>query len=388
MEWNDDCPPPKQTFIRSPRPFLGIDLGTTSSLAGLWQNNKVVFIPSDREDKTFPSCITFANTRSSFLGRTTTKTKQNDTVTEVKRLIGRKFDDPTLQKNLPTWPFEVIRKERGHHPRIKIQGKILTPEEISSMVLKKIKKAAENFLGDEIKDVVISVPASFNVSQRQATKDAGILAGFNVLRLITEPIAAAISYCLNHHHVQEKEILVFDLGGGTCDATLLVLEDDIIEMKYTAGNTWLGGVDFDNRLVKYFIDEIKIKYDKDISGDTRAIYRLKMACEKAKIELSTNLDARVSVDSICDGIDFDSIITREKFEELNLDLFLACLEPIRSILQYSKTDRIEVEEVILVGGSTRIPKIQEILQDFFKGKEIKKLTDIDGAVAYLSLIHI
>jgi L1 cell adhesion molecule like protein len=310
----------------------------------------------------------------------------SNTVFDAKRLIGRKFNDPAVQSDMKHWPFKVLAKE-GDKPYIQVEYKGETkdfaPEEISSMVLIKMGETAEAYLGTKIKDVVITVPAYFNDSQRQATKDAGSIAGMNVKRIINEPTAAAIAYGLDKGVSKtEKNVLIFDLGGGTFDVSLLTIEEGIFEVKATAGDTHLGGEDFDNRMVNHFITEFKRKHKKDISSNARAVRRLRTSCERAKRTLSSSAQASIEIDSLFEGIDFYTSITRARFEELNMDLFRGCIEPVDKVLRDSKLSKGQIHEIVLVGGSTRIPKVQQLLQEYFNGKELNKSINPDEAVAY------
>lgn len=313
-----------------------------------------------------------------------------NTVFDAKRLIGRKFDDPTVQSDVKMWPF-IVKPGPADKPMIHVQykgeEKEFSAEEISSMILVKMKETAEAFLGKDVKNAVVTVPAYFNDSQRQATKDAGAIAGLNVLRIINEPTAAAIAYGLDKKASagkSEKNVLIFDLGGGTFDVSLLTIEEGIFEVKSTAGDTHLGGEDFDHRLVQHFCAEFKRKHKKDIleSNNARAIRRLRTACERAKRTLSSTAQTSVEIDSLFEGIDFYTSITRARFEELNMDLFRKCMDPVEKCLKDAKIDKGQVDEIVLVGGSTRIPKIQQLLTDFFNGKELNKSINPDEAVAY------
>ena len=309
----------------------------------------------------------------------------NNTVFDAKRLIGRRYDDSTVQSDMKHWPFKVVSE--GGKPKIQVEYKGETkrffPEEISSMVLIKMKETAEAYLGQTVTDAVITVPAYFNDSQRQATKDAGVIAGLNVLRIINEPTAAAIAYGLDKKaDKREQNILIFDLGGGTFDVSILVIDGGIFEVKATAGDTHLGGEDFDNRMVNHFVQEFQRKYKKDLTQNKRAIRRLQTACERAKRTLSSSTQASIEIDSLFDGQDFYSSITRARFEELCADLFRSTIEPVEKALRDAKLDKGRIDEIVLVGGSTRIPKIQKLLQDFFNGKELNKSINPDEAVAY------
>ena len=309
-----------------------------------------------------------------------------NTVFDAKRLMGRKFEDSAVQGDMKHWPFKVISESKKPKLQVdyKCETKTFTPEEISSMILTKMKETAEAYLGQTVTDAVVTVPAYFNDSQRQATKDAGVIAGLNVLRIINEPTAAAIAYGLEKKGKggQEKNVLIFDLGGGTFDVSILSIEDGIFEVKATAGDTHLGGEDFDNRMVDHFVKEFQRKHKKDLTANKRALRRLRTACERAKRTLSASAQASIEIDSLYEGIDFYTTITRARFEELCADLFRGTLEPVEKALRDSKMDKSSIHEIVLVGGSTRIPKIQKLLQDFFNGKELNKSINPDEAVAY------
>ena len=311
----------------------------------------------------------------------------NNTIFDAKRLIGRNFDDETVQKDLKLWPFKVVKESSGK-PKLEVEfkceNKTFTPEEISAMILTKMKETAEAHLGHSVRDAVVTVPAYFNDSQRQATKDAGVIAGLNVLRIINEPTAAAIAYGLDKKKSQNKEsnVLIFDLGGGTFDVSILSIDDGIFEVNATAGDTHLGGEDFDNRLVDHFMKEFQRKHKKDISHNKRAIRRLRTACERAKRTLSASAQASVEIDSLYEGVDFYTSITRARFEELCGDLFKGTLDPVEKALRDAKMDKSSIDDIVLVGGSTRIPKIQKLLSDFFNGKDLNKSINPDEAVAY------
>jgi len=308
----------------------------------------------------------------------------HNTVFDAKRLIGRRFADAEVQADMKHWPFKVVDKDGKPTISVEYKGeqKTFTPEEISSMVLTKMRETAEAYLGEPTKNAVITVPAYFNDSQRQATKDAGLIAGLNVLRIINEPTAAAIAYGLDKKTVGEKNILIFDLGGGTFDVSLLTIEEGIFEVKATAGDTHLGGEDFDNRLVNHFVQEFKRKHKKDVSTNARALRRLRTACERAKRTLSSSAQTSIEIDSLFEGIDFYTSITRARFEELCQDLFRSTMDPVEKVLRDSKMDKSSVDEIVLVGGSTRIPRIQKLVSDFFNGKEPNKSINPDEAVAY------
>merc|ERR1712224_1186747 len=354
-------------------PAVGIDLGTTYSCVGIWQNDRVEIIANDQGNRTTPSFVAFTETERMIGDAAKNQAAMNpkNTVFDAKRLIGRKFSDSSTQSDLKHFPFKVIAKE-GDRPCIVVEykgeEKAFFPEEISAMVLTKMKEIAEAYLGVDVPNAVVTVPAYFNDSQRASTKDAGSICGLNVLRIINEPTAAAIAYGLDKQSSSERNVLIFDLGGGTFDVSLLTIEEGIFEVKATAGDTHLGGEDFDNRLVKHFAAEFKRKHKADISGNPRALRRLRTACERAKRTLSAASQTTIEIDSLFEGIDFYTSITRARFEELNMDLFRKCMEPVEQVLTDSKMDKRTVHEVVLVGGSTRIPKVQQLLSDFFNGK--------------------
>ena len=311
-------------------------------------------------------------------------------ISDAKRLIGRRFEDATVQSDMKHWPFDVINDGGKLKVQVEFKGekKTFAPEEVSSMILVKMKETAEAYLGSPVSNAVITVPAYFNDSQRQATKDAGVIAGLNVLRIINEPPAAAIAYGLDKKTFGEQNVLIFDLGGGTFDVLILTIKDGIFEVKSTAGDTHLGGEDFDNRLVNHFVQEFKRKYKKDIAVNKRALRRLRTACERAKRTLSSSTQASIEIDSLFEGIDFYTSITRACSEELCADLFRGTLEPVEKSLRDAKMDKGSVHEIVLVGGSTRIPKIQKLLQDFFNDKEFNKSINPDEAVAYGAAVQV
>jgi len=365
---------------------VGIDLGTTYSCVGVWQNDRVEIIANDQGNRTTPSYVAFNDTERLIGDAAKNQVAMNatNTVFDAKRLIGRKFSDETVKADMKHWPFTVI-SGAGGKPTIQVtfKGEVKTfaPEEISSMVLTKMKEIAEAYIGKEVKNAVVTVPAYFNDGQRQATKDAASIAGLNCLRIINEPTAAAIAYGLDKKG-EEKNVLIFDLGGGTFDVSLLTIEEGIFEVKATAGDTHLGGEDFDNRMVDYFVQEFKRKFKKDLHENQRALRRLRTACERAKRTLSSPTQAHVEIDSLFEGVDFNSTITRARFEDMNMDYFRKCMEPVEKVMRDSKVSKAQVHEVVLVGGSTRIPKVQSMLSDFFGGKEPCKSINPDEAVAF------
>jgi len=365
---------------------VGIDLGTTYSCVGVWQNDRVEIIANDQGNRTTPSYVAFTETERLIGDAAKSQAAMNadNTVFDAKRLIGRKFTDAAVQSDMKHWPFSVIAGPGGT-PIIKVEykgeEKKFKAEEISSMVLTKMKDIAEAYLGKEVKNAVVTVPAYFNDSQRQATKDAGSISGLNVLRIINEPTAAAIAYGLDKKG-DEKNVLIFDLGGGTFDVSLLTIEEGIFEVKSTAGDTHLGGEDFDNRMVDYFLADFKKRYKKDMSGNQRSLRRLRTACERAKRTLSSSTQAHLEIDSLFDGVDFNATITRARFEDLNMDYFKKCMDPCEKVLRDAKIAKAGVDEIVLVGGSTRIPKIQSLLSEFFNGKELCKSINPDEAVAF------
>jgi len=365
---------------------VGIDLGTTYSCVGVWQNDRVEIIANDQGNRTTPSYVAFNDTERLIGDAAKNQVAMNpsNTVFDAKRLIGRKFSDPAVQSDMTHWPFKV---EAGpsDKPQIRVvykgEEKTFFAEEISSMILTKMKEVSEAYIGKEVKNAVITVPAYFNDGQRQATKDAGAIAGLNVLRIINEPTAAAIAYGLDKKG-GERNVLIFDLGGGTFDVSLLTIEEGIFEVKATAGDTHLGGEDFDNRMVDFFCQEFKRKHRKDLKTNQRALRRLRTACERAKRTLSSSTQAYLEIDSLFEGVDFNSTITRARFEEMNQDYFRKTMEPVEKCLRDSKLSKAQVHEVVLVGGSTRIPKIQSLLCEFFNGKEPCKSINPDEAVAF------
>jgi heat shock 70kDa protein 1/2/6/8 len=366
---------------------VGIDLGTTYSCIAVFMNNQVDIIVNDQGNRTMPSYVAFTENERLVGDAAKNQCANNptNTIFDAKRLIGRQFTDKSVQDMLKHFSYDVMADRNGKtviEAMYKGERKRFTPEEISSMILQKLKEQAESFLGCEVTDAVITVPAYFNDQQRQATKDAGAIAGLNVLRIINEPTAAAIAYGLDKTEEGEKNILIYDLGGGTFDVSLLTLDGGIFEVKATSGNTTLGGEDFDNRMVDYCIQEFKKKTKTDITGNDKALRRLRTACERGKRTLSSSQSTTIEVDSLSGGNDFSINMTRAKFEELNADLFRKTMEPVEQVLKDAKMAKSDVHEVVLVGGSTRIPKVQQLLSQFFGGKELCKSINPDECVAY------
>lgn len=369
---------------------IGIDLGTTYSCVGVWQNDRVEIIANDQGNRTTPSYVAFTAEERLIGDAAKNQAAMNPrmTVFDAKRLIGRRFDDADVKKDIVHWPFTVIEKDGNPFIQVDYLGetKTFSPQEISAMVLAKLKETAETKLGKEVKKAVITVPAYFNDSQRLSTKDAGAIAGLDVLRIINEPTAAAIAYGLGEasdkKDRKERTVLIFDLGGGTFDVSLLSIAGGVFTVKATAGDTHLGGEDFDNALLEHFKSEFKRKHKLDIDGDARALRRLRSACERAKRTLSSVTQTTVEVDSLFQGTDFSSAISRARFEEINAQTFRSTLDPVEKVLKDAKIDKAKVEDIVLVGGSTRIPKIQSLVSDFFGGRQLNKSINPDEAVAY------
>jgi molecular chaperone DnaK (HSP70) len=370
-------------------PCIGIDLGTTYSCVAVWRNNRVDVCPNEQGHRITPSYVAFCKDGTRLVGdaaKNQAPSNPTGTFFDVKRLIGRKFDDPTVQSDKALFPFEM-KKDKTGKPELHLDPAIAdkhakkeySPEEISAMILRKMKETAETYLGCTVKHAVVTVPAYFNDAQRQATKDAGTIAGLKVERVINEPTAAAIAYGLDKQD-REENILVFDLGGGTFDVTLLSIDNGVFEVLATSGNTHLGGQDFDQRLMEYCISQFKRQSGLDVTGDKRAIQRLRAQCEMAKRTLSTQPQATIDCEAFLNGVDFSTTISRAKFEELNIDLFKKTIAPVTQVLKDAGMSKSQVDQVIIVGGSTRIPKVQSMLSEYFNGKELNKGINPDEAV--------
>ncbi|KAJ5751546.1 heat shock protein 70 [Penicillium nucicola] len=365
---------------------VGIDLGTTYSRIGLIRNNRFEIIVNDQGSRITPSLVAFKDSQRLIGDATSSLLPMNaqNTVFNAKRLIGRRFHDPEIQADMQHWPFKVIDQDSMPVVEVSFKGttRHFTPEEISSMILAKLRDAAEAYLGESVTDAVVTVPASFSNSQRQATKDAGLIAGLNILRILNEPTAAAVAYGLNKKIPEEHHILVFDMGGGTFDVSLLAIEDGIFAVQATAGDTHLGGEDFDTCLVNHFASEFQRQHNRDLTTDSQALQRLRMACERAKRTLSSTTQAAIEIDSLLDGIDFNTFLTRKHFETLCHGLFRRAMKLVEQVLRDAKTDKQFVHEIVLVGGCTRIPKIQALISDFFCQKEADQSVNSDEAVTH------
>ncbi|KAH9622707.1 hypothetical protein KSS87_014848 [Heliosperma pusillum] len=365
---------------------IGIDLGTTYSCVGVYKDGKVEIIANDQGNRITPSWVGFTDSERLIgeAAKNQAAANAERTIFDVKRLIGRRFEDKEVQRDMKLVPYKIVNKDGKPYIQVKIQdgeSKVFSPEEVSAMILTRMKETAEVFLGKKITDAVITVPAYFNDAQRQATKDAGVIAGLNVARIINEPTAAAIAYGLDKKD-GEKNILVFDLGGGTFDVSILTIDNGVFEVLATNGDTHLGGEDFDQRLMEYFIKLIKKKHNKDIGKDNRALGKLRRECERAKRALSSQHQVRVEIESLFDGVDFSEPLTRARFEELNNDLFRKTMGPVKKAMDDAGLQKSQIDEIVLVGGSTRIPKVQQLLKEYFNGKEPNKGVNPDEAVAF------
>lgn len=365
---------------------IGIDLGTTYSCVGVYRNGNVDIIANQQGNRTTPSYVGFKESER-LIGdsaKNSAASNPSNTVYDAKRLIGREFSDPLLQNEMKSLSYSVVNDSGKAKISVEYMGdtKKFTPEEISAMILSELKDVASAYIGEQVTDAVITVPAYFNDAQRQATKDAGVIAGLNVLRIINEPTAAAIAYGLDKSQKGERNVLIFDLGGGTFDVSLLSIEDGIFEVKATAGDTHLGGSDFDNIITQHLMKEFKKKSGIDITDNKRAVRRLRTAAERAKRTLSASSQAMIELESLAEGEDFNTVLSRAKFESMCMELFKKCMTPVETVLKDAKMSKADVHDIVLVGGSTRVPKIQDMLSSFFGGKELNKSINPDEAVAY------
>ncbi|CAI4541833.1 BHH_G0029440.mRNA.1.CDS.1 [Saccharomyces cerevisiae] len=364
---------------------IGIDLGTTYSCVAVMKNGKTEILANEQGNRITPSYVAFTDDERLIGDAAKNQVAANpqNTIFDIKRLIGLKYNDRSVQKDIKHLPFNVINKDGKPAVEVSVKGekKVFTPEEISGMILGKMKQIAEDYLGTKVTHAVVTVPAYFNDAQRQATKDAGTIAGLNVLRIVNEPTAAAIAYGLDKSD-KEHQIIVYDLGGGTFDVSLLSIENGVFEVQATSGDTHLGGEDFDYKIVRQLIKAFKKKHGIDVSDNNKALAKLKREAEKAKRALSSQMSTRIEIDSFVDGIDLSETLTRAKFEELNLDLFKKTLKPVEKVLQDSGLEKKDVDDIVLVGGSTRIPKVQQLLESYFDGKKASKGINPDEAVAY------
>lgn len=372
-------------------PCIGIDLGTTYSVVGIWKNDKVEIIANEMGNRITPSVVGFTE-EGRLVGdaaRNQIDSNYKNTIYAVKRLMGRQYNDEMVQKDKKILSYNVVADNHGRAAvSVKFQGeqKTFKPEEISAMILQKMKEVAETYLQEKVVNAVVTVPAYFNDAQRQATKDAGQISGLNIARILNEPTAAAIAYGMDKGD-GEKKVLVFDLGGGTFDVSLLSIDNGFFEVEATNGDTHLGGEDFDNRIIQHLVQVIKKKHNRDISENQQVLARLRKAAESAKRRLSSKTEARVEVDNLLEGFDLSERITRGKFEELCMDLFKATLEPVKAVLADAQLEKDQIDEVVLVGGSTRVPKVQSLIKEFFNGKEPNRGINPDEAIAYGAAVH-
>ncbi|CAI0404335.1 unnamed protein product [Linum tenue] len=369
---------------------IGIDLGTTFSCVAVARNGMIEIIANDQGNRITPSCVAFTSAAAGYerligdSAKNQATLNSRRTIFDIKRLIGKNFGDAEVQSDLNYLPYPVVDRDGKPCVEMELNGesKAFSPEEISAMVLGNMKETAESYLGRPVTNAVVTVPAYFNDSQRQATKDAGTIAGLNVVRIINEPTAGALAYGVNQGMKGKKKILVYDLGGGTFDVSVLEINGDEFKVLATGGDTHLGGGDFDHRVMEYFLKMIKRKYMRDVNGDSKALGKLRKECERAKRVLSSQTQVRVEIDSLLQGMDFSEPLTRARFEELNLDLFRRTMDVVKSTLEDAKVSKGDIEEVVLVGGSTRIPRVREMLKEAFDGKEPTKGINPDEAVAY------
>ncbi|KAF2009548.1 78 kDa glucose-regulated protein-like protein [Aaosphaeria arxii CBS 175.79] len=366
-------------------PVIGIDLGTTYSCVGVMKNGKVEIMVNDQGNRITPSWVAFTDEERLVGDAAKNQYASNPhrTIFDIKRLIGRKFNEKEVQNDIKHFPFKVINKNGQPNVKVDVQGseKTFTPEEVSAMVLGKMKEVAESYLGETVKNAVVTVPAYFNDAQRAATKDAGTIAGLNVLRVVNEPTAAALAYGLDKTDQKERQVIVYDLGGGTFDVSILTIEEGVFEVQSTAGDTHLGGEDFDNRVINYFAKKYNKEKSVDITKDAKTMGKLKREVEKAKRTLSAQKTAKIEIESFHKGEDFSETLTRAKFEELNNDLFKKTLKPVEQVLKDAKMKKSDIDDIVLVGGSTRIPKVQQMLEEYF-GKKARKDVNPDEAVAF------
>lgn len=365
---------------------IGIDLGTTYSCVGVYKDGRVEIIANDMGNRITPSYVAFTEEGERLIGdaaKNQLTSNPKNTIFDAKRLIGRQWSEKSVQSDKKFFPFEMVEQKSKPHVQVNVNGKksVFSPEEISAMVLTKMKETAETYLGKKVTHAVVTVPAYFNDAQRAATKDAGTIAGLNVMRIINEPTAAAIAYGLDKKE-GEKNILVFDLGGGTFDVSLLTIDGGVFEVVSTNGDTHLGGEDFDQRVMEYFMKLYKKKTGKDVRKNDRSVQKLRREVEKAKRALSSAHQAKVEIESFFEGEDFSETLTRAKFEELNMDLFRSTMVPVKKVMEDGDMEKSEIDEIVLVGGSTRIPKVQQLVKEYFGGKEPSRGINPDEAVAY------